>query len=73
MTTEAVPVTLARMEEKIDSCLSGISRQELRVNNHANRISTLEIWKSRSIGYMRGVVAAFIAAGTALGWLLHGR
>ena len=66
---EAVPVTLARMEEKIDQCLDGISRQELRVNNHAGRLQTLEIWKSRAIGYGRGIVAAIVAAGAAVGFI----
>lgn len=69
MTQEAVPVTLARMEEKIDQCLNGISRQELRVNNHANRIQTLEIWKSRTVGYVSGIFAAVVAAGAVFGWI----
>ena len=66
MTQEAVPVTLARMEEKIDQCLDGISRQELRVNNHAGRIQTLEIWNARAIGYFPGIVAGMRAGGSAM-------
>ena len=66
---EAVPVTLARMEEKIDQCLEALKRGEVRMNNHSNRLQTLEIWKSRTVGYVRGAVAVIVAGGAAVGWI----
>ena len=66
---EAVPVTLARMEEKIDQCLEALKRGEVRMNNHSNRLQTLEIWKSRTVGYVSGIFAAVVAAGAVFGWI----
>ena len=63
MNNEAVPVRLARMEEKLDRCVQGI-------DDYGPRIGALENWKARVRGIVVGVGAVGTIAGTLIGWLL---
>ena len=56
--------SLTLLVDKIDTAFT---RVDTRLDTHSNRISDLEKWKSRAIGYFAGVGAVLMAIWKLLG------
>lgn len=65
---DEVQRALGRIEGKLDSVLTDRAEDQKRLNNHSNRIKSLELWRSWTIGACAAVGALWAIFST-----LHGK
>ncbi|OHB34784.1 MAG: hypothetical protein A2882_01360 [Phenylobacterium sp. RIFCSPHIGHO2_01_FULL_70_10] len=66
-----VLIGIGRLEGRVEQFLAHQTRQDERLNNHGDRLNSLERGYSRILGWAAGVAAAVGAVGSALGLLLQ--